>query len=492
MANGLLQINNQLIMHELAKLQSQSMMNRLLTCTHKCLGLELRIIVIDLLFFIISGASVVITVGVYNVKDYGTAGDGQTNNTKAFVAAWSVACAVQGKATIVIPEGAYLLGPTIFKGPCNGIMVMQVIGQLLASTHLEAYNQYWLHFQYINGLVVEDLTDKELLHGLITNAKDRLQTPTHELGIRFVMNAAIKSISSIDMFFHIHIFRSRNITFDSIKISAPGDSPNTDGIHIANSANIQVSNSVIGTGDDCISIGSGCTNLTIFRVLCGPGHGISIGSLDKNAGEKDVIGLYVSKCNLTEKKKRSHNSQCTTFKAVLNYRMWIEGHIGSGIDPHPSIRPDLFFKRKPRPFFLPSSGTRGSPISDREAANGGRFFGVRSGLCCCVWMANSAKRVDFQNLVSLADDLLGVLKNKKDGDGLVQSLEGAMLLQSSCQSDVDETGRLLEDYENKIEACKEKILKSKEETDLDAELEHLQHALDEKLQEEHLLRQELR
>ncbi|URE01694.1 Glycosyl hydrolases family 28 [Musa troglodytarum] len=280
--------------------------------------------------------------------------------------------------------------------------------------------------------------------------------------------------------------RSRNITFDSIKISAPGDSPNTDGIHIANSANIQVSNSVIGTGDDCISIGSGCTNLTIFRVLCGPGHGISIGSLDKNAGEKDVIGLYV------EKKKRSHNSQCTTFKAVLNYRMWIEGHIGSGIDPHPSIRPDLFFKRKPRPFFLPSSGTRGSPISDREAANGGRFFGVRSGLCCCVWMANSAKRVDFQNLVSLADDLLGVLKNKKDGDGLVQSLEGAMLLQSSCQSDVDETGRLLEDYENKIEACKEKILKSKEETDLDAELEHLQHALDEKLQEEHLLRQELR
>ncbi|URE01693.1 Glycosyl hydrolases family 28 [Musa troglodytarum] len=141
---------------------------------------------------------------------------------------------------------------------------------------------------------------------------------------------------------------------------------------------------------------------------------------------------------------------------------------------------------------LQINGTRGSPISDREAANGGRFFGVRSGLCCCVWMANSAKRVDFQNLVSLADDLLGVLKNKKDGDGLVQSLEGAMLLQSSCQSDVDETGRLLEDYENKIEACKEKILKSKEETDLDAELEHLQHALDEKLQEEHLLRQELR
>ncbi|RRT53846.1 hypothetical protein B296_00035683, partial [Ensete ventricosum] len=141
-------------------------------------------------------------------------------------------------------------------------------------------------------------------------------------------------------------------------------------------------------------------------------------------------------------------------------------------------------------------------------------WNLHPGLRCCVWMATAAKRVDFQNLVSLADDLLGVLKNKKDGDGLVQSLEGAELLQSSCQSDVDETGRVLEvsqtifwypckchsfddisccipDYENKIEACKEKIAKSKE-TGLDAELEHLQHALDEKLKEEHLLRQELR
>ncbi|CAD5190908.1 unnamed protein product [Musa acuminata subsp. malaccensis] len=114
------------------------------------------------------------------------------------------------------------------------------------------------------------------------------------------MNATIKSISSINIkFFHIHIFELRNITFDSIKINTPGDSPNIDGIHIADSTNIQVANSIIGTSDDCISIGSGCTNLTIFNVLCGPGHGISVGSLGKNVGEKDVIGLNVSNCNLT-------------------------------------------------------------------------------------------------------------------------------------------------------------------------------------------------
>ncbi|CAL9185390.1 unnamed protein product, partial [Musa hybrid cultivar] len=184
-------------------------------------------------------------------------------------------------------------------------MVMQVKGQLLASTHLEAYKENWLDFQYINGLVISGggRFDGQGASAWpynqckkILNCKPLPKT----LVFSFVTNATISSINFIDSkFFHVHVLKSRNITFDSIRISAPGDSPNTDGIHIADSTNIQVANSVIGTGDDCISIGSGCTNLTIFNVLCGPGHGISVGSLGKNAGEKDVIGLKVMQCNLT-------------------------------------------------------------------------------------------------------------------------------------------------------------------------------------------------
>ncbi|URE02219.1 Glycosyl hydrolases family 28 [Musa troglodytarum] len=209
-------------------------------------------------------------VGVYNVKEYGAAGDGQTDSTKAFEAAWCAACAVEGMATIVIPEGAYLLGPIIFKGPYKGKMVMQV---------------------------VEHSMDKELLRGLTINAPRHINANSYPC---FVTNATISGISSVDSkLFHLQIFESRDITLDSIRISAPGDSPNTDGIHIADSTNIQVANSVIGTSDDCISIGPGSTNLTIFNVLCGPGHGISVGSLGKNANEKDVNGLTVRKCTLT-------------------------------------------------------------------------------------------------------------------------------------------------------------------------------------------------
>ncbi|URD76910.1 Glycosyl hydrolases family 28 [Musa troglodytarum] len=91
----------------------------------------------------------------------------------------------------------------------------------------------------------------------------------------FVTNATVSNISSIHTkLFHMHIFESSDITLDSIKINAPGDSPNTDGVHIIDSTNIQVTNSIISIDDNCISIYSSCSNLIIFNILCGLGHGI--------------------------------------------------------------------------------------------------------------------------------------------------------------------------------------------------------------------------
>ena len=58
-------------------------------------------------------------------------------------------------------------------------------------------------------------------------------------------------------------------------------------------SNIHISNTNIGTRDDCIVILSGTTNLDISNVKCGPGHGISVGSLGKNKDEKDVKHLTV-------------------------------------------------------------------------------------------------------------------------------------------------------------------------------------------------------
>lgn len=47
---------------------------------------------------------------------------------------------------------------------------------------------------------------------------------------------------------HVSFQDSMNIKVSGLLVTAPGDSPNTDGIHVTNTQNIKISSSVIGTG----------------------------------------------------------------------------------------------------------------------------------------------------------------------------------------------------------------------------------------------------
>lgn len=47
---------------------------------------------------------------------------------------------------------------------------------------------------------------------------------------------------------HFVIGRSESVRVTGVKVSAPGDSPNTDGIHITESKNVVIQNCKIGTG----------------------------------------------------------------------------------------------------------------------------------------------------------------------------------------------------------------------------------------------------
>lgn len=92
------------------------------------------------------------------------------------------------------------------------------------------------------------------------------------------------------------VFGCENMNFTKIVISAPKDSPNTDGIKIGNSNGINITKADIGTGDDCIAMISGTQNVQISEVACGPGHGISVGSLGKDDREEDVEDIVVKNC----------------------------------------------------------------------------------------------------------------------------------------------------------------------------------------------------
>ncbi|KAH9666638.1 Pectin lyase-like superfamily protein [Citrus sinensis] len=91
---------------------------------------------------------------------------------------------------------------------------------------------------------------------------------------------------------------SDDATLSNLHISAPESSPNTDGIDISASQNIHILNSNIATGDDCIAINTGSSQINVTGLTCGPGHGISIGSLGKQGEAAAVEEVHVKNCTL--------------------------------------------------------------------------------------------------------------------------------------------------------------------------------------------------
>lgn len=63
---------------------------------------------------------------VFDVTDFGAVGDGCTDDTAAFKAAWKAACAVES-ATLLVPSNlCFKITSTIFSGPCKPGLVFKV------------------------------------------------------------------------------------------------------------------------------------------------------------------------------------------------------------------------------------------------------------------------------------------------------------------------------------------------------------------------------
>lgn len=98
---------------------------------------------------------------------------------------------------------------------------------------------------------------------------------------------------------HMAFTSCKKVAVSHLNILAPGISPNTDGIHISASTSVEVKESNISTGDDCISIVSNSSKIRIKDISCGPGHGISIGSLGKGNSWDQVHDVTVSGVRLS-------------------------------------------------------------------------------------------------------------------------------------------------------------------------------------------------
>lgn len=107
-------------------------------------------------------------------------------------------------------------------------------------------------------------------------------------------------------------------------------------------------------------------------------------------------------------------------------------------------------------------------------------------------MVDGSNNVDVERLISFSKDLVQFLKEDKDVSFLKQCKEQSDALQSHCQTEYQALQSSIQDYQGKINACKQRTTEAQSEAAADAEIDKLQKELEQEIQREQLLREELR
>ncbi|KAJ0714253.1 putative endo-polygalacturonase [Helianthus annuus] len=258
--------------------------------------------VILLSFFYILFEPKTASAATFDVTSYGAIGDGNTYDTEAFVKAWGDLCGdTSADPTLVVPSGkTFLIQCVSFVGPCKSSSVhFQLLGDITAPKSRDGWKgcdtNYLMFFESVQGLIMDgpgqidgqgSIWWPQSIVTLLRFQKcDGLQLE----GSRYTNSP--KS--------HVRIEGCQGVDVGNLHISAPEHSPNTDGIDISWSSHINIHDCVIESGDDCVAINSGISDMNVTGITCGPGHGISIGSLGDNGENSTVEQVQVRNCNLT-------------------------------------------------------------------------------------------------------------------------------------------------------------------------------------------------
>ncbi|XP_028186858.1 probable polygalacturonase At3g15720 isoform X3 [Glycine soja] len=214
----------------------------------------------------------------FNVLQYGAVGNGQTNDSPAFLKAWKAACQSNSHISrLIIPaKRTFLLKPTTFSGPCkSNYTYIQLSGNIIAPKTKSEYSGFhtntWLGFSFVNGLAI---SGKGTIDGRGSAwwQQPCVGNPLPGATCRPPTAVTFNRCNRLQLKGYTSINPARShMTLTSCK-----------------------------KGDDCIAISAGSSKIKITGITCGPGHGISIGSLGTR-GETDIVeDVHVENCTLTE------------------------------------------------------------------------------------------------------------------------------------------------------------------------------------------------
>ncbi|XP_057797213.1 polygalacturonase-like [Salvia miltiorrhiza] len=239
---------------------------------------------------------------IFDIRKYGARPN--SDISQALTKAWKEAIASPKASKIYIPRGIWMLSQVKLSGPNKAPILLQVEGTVKAYSEVHKLpdkRAEWITFGHIDhftlaGGVFDGSGQAAWKSNDCKKNRNCIKLPIN-LSFNFMDNSIIQDTTTKDSKnFHVKCLACNNVTFQRLTVSAPGDSPNTDGIHLSHSSRVDILGARIETGDDCISMNSDMSHVRIRDITCGPGHGISVGSLGGNAAEKDVSGIYVTNC----------------------------------------------------------------------------------------------------------------------------------------------------------------------------------------------------
>ncbi|XP_076942345.1 exopolygalacturonase-like [Bidens hawaiensis] len=221
---------------------------------------------------------------------------------------WNIACA-SGSGKFVLSTGNSQIGPLAFRGPCKGDKIeVDVIGTVMAipknawpsnfDTWISFVNVENLHISGSGGTFDGQGSDWwNTCHKTLPNTCEKNPTALAFHNCPGLFLDRVTSTNSQRN--HLSINACDNATINDITVIADKDSPNTDGIDISATNGLNIVGGNIGTGDDCIAINAGSYNINITDLHCGPGHGISVGSLGRHNARESAGSIRVTGATFT-------------------------------------------------------------------------------------------------------------------------------------------------------------------------------------------------
>jgi polygalacturonase len=278
---------------------------------------------------------------VFDITAYGAVGDGRTTNTTAIHNAITAAHAAGG-GTVLVPAGTFLSGPITLANNIN----LELDGATLRMLPHGTYPSSSTPF-----ITASNLHDVQISGtGVIDGQGSGWWSHSSRPDLIHFTNSSIVAVQGVTLLNspkeHLAFSATNNVTIDGVTISAPGNSPNTDGIDPAGS-NYLIENCTIADGDDNIAVKPQsvfCSNITVVNCAFGSGHGVSVGG-ETNDG---LNGMTVVNCTfdgttngLRLKAGRGFGGlvQNVTFDQItmtnVQHPLWITSYYlnGSATDP---------------------------------------------------------------------------------------------------------------------------------------------------------------